>query len=92
VFFVSAASHQGFDPLLDEVARELEDLPPILHFQEEEEPEDETHSYDEYAIEKDGPVYVVTGYGAELILESVNNALANPLQVTQSQYTEAPAQ
>ena len=72
IFFVSAASHQGFDPLLDEVARELEDLPPILHFQEEEEPEDETHSYDEYAIEKDGPVYVVTGYGAELILESVN--------------------
>lgn len=34
---------------------------------------------------------VLTDAEKQLILESVNNALANPLQVTQSQYTEAPA-
>ena len=28
----------------------------------------------------------------DIILEAVNNALANPLQMTQSQYTQAPAQ
>ena len=27
-----------------------------------------------------------------IILESVNNALANPLQMTQSQYTTAPTE
>ena len=35
--------------------------------------------------------YVLTESEINLILESVNNALANPLQITQSQYTEAPA-
>ena len=35
---------------------------------------------------------VLTDAEKAIILESVNNALANPLQVTQSQYTEAPAQ
>ena len=34
---------------------------------------------------------VLTEDDKALILESVNNALANPFQITQSQYTEAPA-
>jgi hypothetical protein len=33
---------------------------------------------------------VLTDMEKAIILESVNNALANPLQMTQSQYTEAP--
>lgn len=36
--------------------------------------------------------WVLTDMEKAIILESVNNALANPLQMTQSQYTEAPAQ
>ena len=35
--------------------------------------------------------YVFTEAEKALIIESVNNALANPLQMTQFQYTEAPA-
>ena len=35
---------------------------------------------------------VLTEAEKAIILESVNNALANPLKVTQSQYTERPAQ
>ena len=35
--------------------------------------------------------WVLTDAEKLLVIESVNNALANPLQVTQSQYTEAPA-
>ena len=35
--------------------------------------------------------YKLTDSEVKLVLESVNNALANPLQITQSQYTEAPA-
>ena len=34
----------------------------------------------------------ITDAEKAIILEAVNNALANPLQLTQSQYTEAPAQ
>lgn len=34
--------------------------------------------------------YVLTDMDKAIILESVNNALANPLQVTSSQYTTAP--
>ena len=34
--------------------------------------------------------YVLTEMDKSIILESINNALANPLQVTQSQYTTAP--
>ena len=34
---------------------------------------------------------VLTDAEKAIILESVNNALANPLQMTQSQYTQAPA-
>lgn len=35
---------------------------------------------------------VITQAEKAMILESVNNALAHPLEITQSQYTEAPAQ
>jgi len=35
--------------------------------------------------------YTLTQAEKDLIVESVNNALKNPLQMTQSQYTEAPA-
>lgn len=35
---------------------------------------------------------VLTDMEKAIILESVNNALANPLQMTQSQYTEAPTE
>ena len=35
--------------------------------------------------------WTLTQAEKDLIIESVNNALANPLQMTQSQYTEAPA-
>ena len=35
---------------------------------------------------------VLTDMEKAIILESVNNALANPLQMTQSQYTQAPAE
>lgn len=37
------------------------------------------------------PEYVLTDSQKALILETVNNALKNPFQMTQSQYTEAPA-
>ena len=39
---------------------------------------------------KTGQDWVLTDVEKALILESVNNALANPLQMTQSQYTIAP--
>lgn len=70
VFAVSAATHQGFDALLDETAKQLEKLPPILHYAEE--PEQETVAEAPYTVDMDGGVYVVSGPEMERLLDSVN--------------------
>ena len=71
VFPVSAATHQGFDELIDETARELEKLPPILHYQEEEIP-DEKEDYNSFEISREKDVFMVTGPGMERLIDSVN--------------------
>ena len=70
-FPVSAATHQGFEELIDETARELENLPPILHYQEEEIPE-EKEDYDAFEIRLEQGVFIVSGPGMERLIESVN--------------------
>ena len=71
VFPVSAAAHQGFDELLDETARLLESLPPVLHYQEEEIPE-EKEDYDAFEISRDVGVFIVSGPGMDRLIDSVN--------------------
>lgn len=71
VFPVSAAAHQGFDELLDETARLLESLPPVLHYQEEEIPE-EKEDYDAFEISRDDGVFIVSGPGMDRLIDSVN--------------------
>lgn len=71
VFAVSAATRQGFDPLLDAAARLLETLPPILHFEPEVEL-DETVKPGSFEVVRDGEVYEVTGSAMERLLDSVN--------------------
>ncbi len=71
VFVVSAATHQGFDPLLDQVAETLRTLPPIVHYTEETVL-DETVKPGEFAVLKDGGVYEVAGSAMERLLNSVN--------------------
>lgn len=71
VFAVSAATHQGFDELLDETARQLEELPPILHYHEEEIPE-ETVDRDAFEVTVEDGVYVVSGPGMDHLISSVN--------------------
>ena len=72
VFPVSAATYKGFDELLDETARQLEELPPILHFQEEEEAEEEQPDLNTFEINVEDGVYVVTGPGMDRLIDSVN--------------------
>ena len=72
VFAVSAATHQGFEPLLDETAKQLETLPPILHYQEEADEDDIRPAADTFEIVMDGPVFEVRGPGMEHLIESVN--------------------
>ena len=71
VFAVSAATHQGFDPLLDAVADTLEKLPPIVHFEEEIEL-DETIRPGTFEVVRDGAVYEVAGSAMERLIDSVN--------------------
>ena len=71
VFAVSAATHQGFEELLDETARLLETLPPVLHYTEEEIPEEEPDRNAFEIFVEDG-AYVVTGPGMDRLIDSVN--------------------
>ena len=72
VFAVSAAMHKGFDELMDETARMLETLPPVLHYQEEAEDDENPAQDDTFEIVMDGPVYEVVGPGMERLIDSVN--------------------
>ena len=71
VFAVSAATHQGFDPLLDAALSKLDELPPILHFEEEVEL-DEAAKPGTFEIVRDEDVYEVVGSAMERLLDSVN--------------------
>ena len=71
VFPVSAATYKGFDDLLDETVRQLEDLPPILHYPEEEI-YDEATEPDSYEVKMENGVYVVSGPGMDRLIDSVN--------------------
>ena len=71
VFAVSAATHQGFDELLDETARQLETLPPVLHYHEEEIPEEKTDP-DAFEVTEEKGIFIVSGPGMDRLIESVN--------------------
>lgn len=71
VFVVSAATHQGFDALLDKTGDMLEALPPIVHFEE-------GVSYDDsvkpgtFEVVRDGAVFEVVGSSMQRLIDSVN--------------------
>ena len=71
IFVVSAATHQGFEPLLDKAAEMLETLPPIVHFVEEVT-FDEKLKEEPFTIVFDGAVYEVIGKSMDNLIESVN--------------------
>ncbi|MEA5059033.1 MAG: GTPase ObgE [Clostridia bacterium] len=69
IFPVSAATAQGFDPLLDEILRTLADLPRSYSFEEEDMVEG--HRYEPgFEIELDGDVFVVRGGSVDYLLDT----------------------
>ena len=71
VFAVSAATHKGFEELLNCVAQTLEDLPESQPYEEEEETADFICSGG-FEVSREGNVFVVSGFAAEQLIESVN--------------------
>ena len=71
VFAVSAVTRQGFDDLLDEIAKELKTLPPILHYEAEEDIS-EISDQAPFRVVFDGAVYEVQGPSIEQLIDSVN--------------------
>lgn len=71
VFVVSAATHQGFDALLDKTGDMLEALPPIVHF-EEEVSYDDSVKPGTFEIVRDGAVFGVVGSSMQRLIDSVN--------------------
>lgn len=71
VFVVSAATHQGFDALLDKTGDMLEALPPIVHF-EEKVSYDDSVKPGTFEIVRDGAVFEVVGSSMQRLIDSVN--------------------
>ena len=71
VFVVSAATHQGFDELLDKTGDMLEALPPIVHF-EEEVSYDDSVKPGTFEVVRDGAVFEVVGSSMQRLIDSVN--------------------
>lgn len=71
VFVVSAATHQGFDALLDKTGDMLEALPPIVHF-EEEVSYDDSVKPGTFGVVRDGAVFEVVGSSMQRLIDSVN--------------------
>lgn len=71
VFVVSAATHQGFDALLDKTGDMLEALPPIVHF-EEEVSYDDSVKPGTFEVGRDGAVFEVVGSSMQRLIDSVN--------------------
>lgn len=71
VFVVSAATHQGFDALLDKTGDMLEALPPIVHF-EEEVSYDDSVKPSTFEVLRDGAVFEVVGSSMQRLIDSVN--------------------
>lgn len=71
VFAVSAATHQGFEALMNCVASTLADLPEAAPFNEEEMT-DEPLPTSGFTVEKDAGVFVITGSAVTQLIESVN--------------------
>lgn len=71
VFVVSAATHQGFDALLDKTGDMLGALPPIVHF-EEEVSYDDSVKPGTFEVVRDGAVFEVVGSSMQRLIDSVN--------------------
>ena len=69
VYPVSAATAQGFEPLLDAILRVLKELPKTFVFEEGELAEGRRYEPG-FAVRKEGDVFVVTGGSVEYLLDT----------------------
>jgi len=72
VFPVSAASKKGFDELVKEVVKLLDELPPVEPLEEEADFSDMVIEQQPFEIHLEGDVYVVSGPVIDRLLGSVN--------------------
>lgn len=69
VFAVSAATAQGFDPLMRAVVEKLRELPEIQRFEEESLPEKNESAF---TVRKEEDVYIVEGNYVDNLLRKIN--------------------
>ncbi len=71
VFIVSAATHKGLDEMLNEVIKQLKELPPPKEFEVETEVQ-KIEPEKPFTIEKVEGIYFVSGDSVENLVDSVN--------------------
>ena len=72
VFPVSAATHQGFEPLLDATVEMLKTLPPIQHFAEETIADELDRLDSSFEVTEDHGEFTVSGKAMSHLIDSVN--------------------
>ena len=72
MFVVSAATHQGFGPLMDETAAQLAALPPIEPFEEDMIIAQASQEGEDFIILRNNEDFEVTGPYVDYLLRSVN--------------------
>jgi GTP-binding protein len=88
VFPISAATGKGVPELMRAVAKKLEELPPAEAIYEEME-ELESLPGNEWEIDMDGDVFVVTGPGVKKIMDSTNFSDNTSMQFFERKLEEA---
>ena len=71
-FVISAAANQGIQPLIYEIAKTLETLPPVKRFEPEPEPEAPAEEAKRFTVQVEDGVYVVEAPFMEPIMRTVN--------------------
>ena len=72
VFPISAATHQGFDALLNTIIRMLPQLPPPVVFEPEIDADQTTINLSEYNIQRENDTFLVDGPMMQYLIDSVN--------------------
>ncbi len=72
IFYISAVTHEGVEPLLNEVCARLAELPPQVRYEAEYVEPEKTHSDYSFSLTRDKEVWVVEAEWLDSLISNVN--------------------
>ena len=90
-YFISAATGDGIDKLIDAVAKRLKELPPLKVYEADIEPEEADDGMEPIEVKRVGGVFVLSGGGLEKAITNTNFTNWESLQYFQKLLTDSGA-